>query len=165
MVRWPVFVIFSLWISIFGFIVSAAADDVILTIEGPVGRVVVTLTEKQIRLMPKKTLRTYDPWDKLERQYTGVLFVELLNELYRLDDIIGVDVIGRNHYSAEISLEDMRKYKHLLSYEMDGRDYSSHKDDDKGPLAVAVKMEGVDNGNSLRIKNQFVWWIEKVVLK
>lgn len=165
MVRWPVFVIFFLWISIFTYIVSAAADDVILVIEGPAGGEPVTFTEKQIRLMPKKTFLTYDPWDRRERKYTGVPLATLLKHIGKLDEISVLDVIGRNKYSVKITMNDVTKYDHLISYEMNGEDYSTLKDDNKGPLAIALKMEDVEPDDTIRLKNQFVWWVEKIVIR
>jgi hypothetical protein len=165
MVRWPAYVLIVLWLSIFSFIVIAAADDVILTVEGPGNNDPVTLSEKQIRQLPRTSYLTYDPWDKQEREYTGIPLLALLNHINRLDGVTIVDLIARNNYKVKIRIEDLQLYGHILSYEMDGEDYSVLKDDNKGPLAVAVKMEGVDEGDMLRIKNQFVWWLERVVLK
>jgi hypothetical protein len=165
MVRWPLYVLVVLWLSVFSFIVIAAADDVVLIVEGPGGNDPVSLSEKQIRLFPKESFSTYDPWDKQEREYKGTQLLVMLNQINRLDGVTIVDLIARNNYSVKVSIEDLQQYGHILSYEMDGEDYSALKDDDKGPLAVAVIMEEVSDGDKLRIKNQFVWWLERIVLK
>ncbi len=165
MVRWPIYVLVVLWLSIFSFIVIAAADDVVLTIEGPGGNEPLPLTEKQIRLLPKESFVTYDPWDKQDREYTGTPLLVLLDHIDRLAGVTIVELVARNNYSVKVRIEDLQQYGHILSYEMDGKDYSLLKDDDKGPLAVAMRMEAVPEGDTFLIKNHFVWWLNRIVLK
>ncbi len=143
----------------------ALGEDPVLRIEGPAGAPPLTFTEAEIRAMDALTVSTFDPWDKRERTYTGCPLIALLKAVGRLKGVQTIEVIARNGYHAPIPIEMARKYGHILSYAMDGRDYADLGEADKGPLAIAVKMERVDPADAALVKTQLVWWIERLKLK
>ena len=143
----------------------ALGEDVVLRVEGPAGAPPLTFTEAEIRALDAVTVSTFDPWDKGERTYTGCPLLALLEAAGRLKGVRTVEVIARNGYHAPIPIEMVRKYGHILSYAMNGRDYAELGEADKGPLAIAVKMEKVDPADAALVKTQLVWWIEQLRLE
>jgi hypothetical protein len=143
---------------------TAAAEEIVLRVEGPGDAPPIALTEAKIRTLPAETFSTLDPWDKKKRTYTGVSILDLLKKIDRLDAAQLVEVEAKNDYKAKFTVADLRKYKPILSYEMDGKDYSTFGEDDKGPLAVAIKMENVSPADQVVAKNGLVWWVETIVL-
>ncbi len=158
--HWTIICLFLLSVS-----ANAAAGDIVLRVEGPGNAPPLTFTEAEIRALPAETFSTFDPWDKSERTYTGVPILSLLETTGRLDGARIVEVAARNDYRAKFSLADLRKYRPILSYAMDGKDYAAQGEDDKGPLAVAIKMEDVPPPDRIIAKNGLVWWVEKIVLE
>lgn len=146
-------------------LMGAAAEKVVLTIRGPGDAPAVTFTEADIRALPPVTFTTRDPWDKRDRTYTGCGLGELLNRAGRSRGLKLIEIIARNDYRAEIKAAELKAYLYMLSYEMDGHDYSLLGDEDKGPLAVAVRMEDVEQGDRLRVKDQLVWWVTTIIVK
>lgn len=158
-------VVIAVWLSVFSFVAIEAAGEIVLTVEGPGDAEPITFTEFRIRVLPQTSFSTYDPWDRKRRQYTGVKLLKLLEDIGRLKKVAVVEIISRNNYRANMELTDVRGYEHLLSYEMDGNDYADLQDGNKGPLAIAVKMDDIGEGERLRIQDQFVWWIERIILR
>lgn len=163
--RWPAGVVMVVWLSVFSFIAIEAESDIILTIEGPGDAYPILYTDLRIRTLPQTSFSTFDPWDRQHRRYTGVELLTLLEEIGRLRATGRIEVVSRNNYRANIAPADLGRYQHLLSYDMDGRSYAELEDGNKGPLAIAVKMDDFDESEKLIIKEQFVWWIERIVLK
>ena len=142
---------------------AGAMDDVVLTVSGE-GMEGLTLTEDDVRALPPVSFTTFDPWDNMDRSYTGVRMLDLLAALELGREVELVEVIARNDYRAKITLKEMADYGHILSYSMDGKDYELLLEEDKGPLAVAVDMSLVAEEDQLRVKGQLVWWVEQIVL-
>lgn len=165
MKRWPVYVVLGVWFSVFCFIAVEASGEIVLTVEKPGFSTPILYTDFRIRVLPQTSFSTFDPWDNKYRHYTGVELLSLLDDIGHLDRIRAVEVISRNHYRAEISMADLQGYRHMLSYQMDGSDYVEIEDSDKGPLAIAVNMGGIGGQERVRVERQFVWWIEKIILK
>lgn len=157
-------VFFILWML---FITGSPAlgEEVALRVEGPAGAPPLTFTDAEIRAMDAVTFSTVDPWDKRERTYTGCPLLDFLKAAGRLKGVRTIEVVARNGYHAPIPIEMARKYGHILSYAMDGRDYADLGEEDKGPLAIAVEMERVDPADAALVKTQLVWWIERLRLK
>jgi len=143
----------------------ADAQEVVLKVKGPGATPQRTFTEQDIRALPAVTISTLDPWEKKQRSYTGCTIMSLLEMLGVEDQINIVHVIARDEYNAKISLKELSRYQYLLTYEMDGKDYSEWGNSDKGPLAIAVKLEDVRKEDKVRVKNQLVLWIKEIVLK
>lgn len=141
------------------------ANDVVITVYGSNEQPPVSLTEEEIRTLPSVSITTFDPWDNKERKYKGCTISDLLKKLGYWDDMQLIEIIAKNDYKATITRTEMTTYQYLLSYEMDGVDYSTLGEDNKGPLVVAVEMEKISNPDKTKVKNQLVWWIEKLVVK
>ncbi len=163
--RWPVYVVLGVWFAVFCFIAVEASGKIVLTVEKPGFSTPILYTDFRIRVLPQVSFSTFDPWDRQYRHYTGVELLSLLEDIGHLDRIAGIEVISRNNYRAEMSIADLQRYRHLLSYQMDGSDYAQIEDGNKGPLAIAVDMGGLGGGERTRVERQFVWWIEKIILK
>lgn len=163
--RFSVSIVILVWLSVFSFIAFEASGEIVLTVDGPGDADPIKYTDLRIRALPQSSFSTFDPWDRRRRLYTGVNLLTLLEDIGRLKNIGMVEVISRNNYRAYVDPADLQNYGHMLSYAMDGSPYSNLGKSDKGPLAVAVKMDYVREEDKSRITEQFVWWIERIVLK
>jgi len=141
------------------------ADEVVLTLETLDGSKSIQLSESQIREQPSNSFSTFDPWDNKQRKYKGCDLSTILAQIVPLDKINAIEVVAKNDYKAIITKTEIGKYTYLLSYEMNDKDYSELGEENKGPLAIAVEMEKVDDYDKVKIKNQLVWWINKIIIK
>lgn len=139
----------------------ARAGDAALEIHPPGGAPIIEITEAQVRALPSKTITTLDPWDNKERSYTGCSLIAFLEKM-GAPDFKMIHIIAVNDYHAKITRDFLKKYDYLLTHAMDGKDYSELGEDDKGPLAIAVKYENVDRADRIKVKNQLVWWIDRI---
>jgi hypothetical protein len=141
------------------------ADEYVLTVQEYGKKEVKQFTEKDIRTFKTTIFATNDPWDNKKRTYKGCLVSELLKQAGLNQSFTTLEVIAKNKYKATITQKELDRYNHTLSYEMDGKDYSVLGDENKGPLAIAVEMEQVKKADKLKVKNQLVWWVEKIIIK
>jgi hypothetical protein len=155
----------AVWLSAFSFIAIEAESNIILTIEGQGDAYPILYTDLRIRSLPQASLSTFDPWDRQYRQYTGVKLLTLLEDIGGLRKTSRVEVISRNNYRASLEIDELNRYQYLLSYEMDGRPYAELEEGNKGPLAMTVTADDVSETERVRIKEQYVWWIERIVLR
>ncbi len=161
MKRFSLFLIFTI---VFCALEAVQADEVVLTVKGADDKLHRSFTEEDIRALPSETFTTFDPWEKKQRTYTGCSINNLLESLDLATPIKLVHVIARDAYNAKISELELKDYTYILSYEMDGKDYSQWGNSDKGPLAVMIKMEDVRNEDKVRVKNQMVLWVKEIIL-
>ncbi len=157
--------VISACICLLGLLAVSHAEEVVLMVRGPGEVAPRTFTEAEIRALPAVTITTLDPWENKERTYTGCTLQRFIEMLGATEETKIVHLIAKDAYSAKITRAELIRYQHLLSYEMDGKDYSLWGDSDKGPLAIAVKMENVTKADKIRVKNQMVLWIQEMVLK
>ncbi len=141
------------------------AGETILTIQGLNVSNEIQMNENEIRSLPAMNFSTFDPWDNKKRRYRGCLLKDLLKKYELYERATLFEIIAKNDYKAIITKKELDKYDYTLSYEMDGKDYSEFGEENKGPLAIAVEMEKVEDAYKSKIKNQFVWWIEKIIIK
>ena len=144
--------------------VVQAGSEVVLTIKGAENQLQKSFTEGDIRALPAKTFTTFDPWEKKQRTYTGCTINNLLDSLGLTQPVKRIHVIARDKYNAKISETELKEYTYILSYEMDGKDYSQWGNSDKGPLAIMIKMEDVSDEDKVRVKNQMVLWVKEIIL-
>lgn len=141
------------------------ADPVVLTIQPPGGVPAVTLTRADILALPQETFSTHDPWDKKVRQYKGPSLMTVLSHIGHAAGVSIVEVVAKNDYRAKFTLDEMERHQPILSHAMDGKDYSELGEENKGPLAIAIRMENVGTADKMRAKDQLVWWVERLVVK
>lgn len=139
-------------------------SDVILEVKTIDNKSVFQFTDAEIRRLPQVTFSTFDPWDNKQRRYTGTPVIHLLKHIQMDRTISLIQIIAHNDYKAKMTMNEIKKYNPILSYEMDGKRYASHGKENKGDLAVAIKMEAVDEPDLIRAKNQLVWWIKTIIL-
>ena len=126
---------------------GAAAEDVhektVLTIIGANGGdAAVTMTLMDIKALPAVTFTTFDPWTKQERTYTGPRIIDILTAAKIDPETKHVEITAKDDYKAFVSLSDLKKIGHVMSYAMNGVDYTQRKEKlNKGPLAIAIDFE------------------------
>lgn len=147
------------------FATIAAAEPVILTVQNADNKTLASFTEADIRALPAVTIETFDPWDNIKRTYTGCALLSLIEEIDSKRTFDLVEIVAKNDYKASLTKDELKRHNYILSYDMDGTDYSNYTDEDKGPLAIAVDYDQVPEAEKLKIKNQLVWWISKIIIK
>jgi len=163
--RWPLGIVFAVMLAAFTLVVVDAESDIILTVVGPKNGPPISYTGLRIRALPQNSFSTFDLWDMKHRSYTGVKILTLLEDIGYDSGAQQVEVMSRNNHSVSIALSDIRRYEHILSYRMDGSDYAELQDENKGPVAIAVKTDNLGERERQRISDQVVWWIEKIIVR
>jgi len=141
-------------------------EQIILKVEGKIQRANPALFDLEtIKKFPSVSFKTFDPWDKKKRIYEGIKIVDLLNYLKIEGSATRIEVIAKNDYKAVISIKDLGKFNHILSYKMDGQFYNNLSDkENKGPLAVAIDFDSQAINVDI-YKQQMVWWISRIIIK
>ena len=119
------------------------AGPVVLTIQPPGSAPAITLTRADILALPQETFSTHDPWDKKVRQYKGPSLMTVLSHIGHAAGVSIVEVVAKNDYKAKFTLDEIERHQPILSHAMDGKDYSELGEENKGPLAIAIRMEKV----------------------
>lgn len=163
--RWPLFIVFAVLMAAFTLVVVEAESDIILTVVGPRNTPSISYTGLRIKALPQNSFSTFDQWDRKHRRYTGVGVLTLLEDIGYASDSSQVEVISRNNHRVSIDLSDIRRYGHIFSYRMDDSDYADIPEDNKGPVAIAVKTDNLGERERQRISDQVVWWIEKIIVR
>jgi len=158
-------IVFAVLLAAFTLVVFDAESDIILTVVGPKNGPPVSYTGLRIKALPRTSFSTFDLWDMKHRSYTGVKILTLLEDIGYVRGAQQVEVMSRNNHSVSIDFGDIRRYEHILSYSMDGRDYADLQDKDKGPVAIAVKTDNIGERERQRVSDQVVWWIEKIIVR
>ncbi len=141
------------------------AEEMALKIHGLNNSNPIQMNEDEIRSLPAISFSTFDPWDNKKRNYKGCLLESILKTDSSFENAKLFEIVAKNDYKAIITKKELKRYKYIVSYEMDGKDYSELGDENKGPLALAVEMEKVEDADKSKIKNQLVWWVEKIIFK
>lgn len=143
-----------------GEVATSATIEVSGAIADPSPR---ALSLDEIRALPRVSFSTLDPWDRQVRTYVGASLLTVLELAGISPEATQVEVFAQNGYRFTIPLQDIRRYKHVLSYEMDGLPYDRHEPSaNKGPFAIAIDFEGTGADPEL-YKHHLAWWMVSIV--
>ncbi|EWY35806.1 hypothetical protein N825_34280 [Skermanella stibiiresistens SB22] len=103
---------------------------------------------------------TATPWDKRPVRFEGV-------PLGRLLDLLGTSgtkltAIALNDYSAELPIEDTRKYEVILALKRDG-EYMPVRG--KGPLFIVYNFDADPELNSQKFYSRSVWQVVRLEVR
>jgi hypothetical protein len=138
--------------------------DVVLTIEGAIKEcnagLAVQLDRTMLDAMPRKTIKTSNPWDQKVTAYEGVLLRDLMNYVKAGGQTATFSAL--NDYRSDIALADMERYDVILAFRRNGEDIPVR---DKGPLFVVFPFSDVPElANEARYA-QSVWQVNRVTVK
>lgn len=140
------------------------AGEVILKVEGQIQAcntgLEVRLDLAMIEALPKKEIKTQNPWEQGVVSYEGVLLRDLLDYVKANGTTISITAL--NDYRADISVEDARNIDVILAYKRNGT-YMPVRE--KGPLFVVFPFT---DDPSLAIESRFaqsVWQVARITVK
>lgn len=143
---------------------APAKGDVVLSVDGMINEcndgLEVHLDRAMIDALPKKEIKTENPWDHGPSTYEGVLLRDLMK--YVKADGKTATFIALNDYRADLPIADMDKYDVILAYKRDGVDLPVR---DKGPFFVVFPFTDVPELATEARYAQSVWQVNKITIK
>ena len=138
--------------------------EVILTIDGMINEcndgLEVRIDRAMIDALPKKEIKTENPWEHGPSVYEGVLLRDLM-KMVKADGKTAT-FIALNDYRADMPVADMDKYDVILAYRRDGTDLSVR---DKGPFFVIFPFTDVPELATEARYAQSVWQVNHISIK
>lgn len=138
--------------------------EVILSIDGMINEcnegLEVRLDRAMLDAMPKKQIKTENPWDHGPSVYEGVLLRDLMK--FVKADGKTATFIALNDYKADMPVADMDKYDVILAYRRDGVDLPVR---DKGPFFVIFPFTDVPELATEARFAQSVWQVNRISIK
>lgn len=138
--------------------------DVVLSIDGMINEcnqgLEVQFDRALLGTLPRKQVKTENPWDHGTVVYEGVLLRDLMK--FAKADGTMATVTALNDYRADISLADMDKYDVILA---DTRDGVALPVRDKGPFFVVFPFTDVPELASEARYAQSVWQVNRITVK
>ena len=137
---------------------------VVLTVDGMINDCTdglqVRLDKDMVNALPRKQIRTENPWDHGPLTYEGVLLRDLMK--FVKADGKSITVMALNDYRAEIPIEDIEKYDVILADKRDGVDLPVR---DKGPFFVVFPFTDVPELSTEARFAQSVWQVNRISVK
>lgn len=140
------------------------AGAIILKVEGQIQAcntgLEVRLDLDMIEALPKKVIKTQNPWEQGVVTYEGVLLRDLLDYVKANGTVISLTAL--NDYRADISVEDARAIDVILAYKRNGELMPVRE---KGPLFVVFPFT---DDPSLAIESRYaqsVWQVSRITVK
>jgi len=103
---------------------------------------------------------TTTPWYKEPVKFEGVLLAKLMDAVGASGDRI--IAIALNDYSAEVPMEDVRKFGVLLALKRDG-EYMTVRD--KGPLFIIYPFDSNPDLKAQKYYSRSVWQVARIEVK
>jgi hypothetical protein len=142
----------------------APTDKPILTISGK-----ITVTNKEgtaefdramLEALGETSFSTTTPWYKEPVKFEGVPLAKLMDAVGATGDRIVS--IALNDYSAEMPVEDARKFGVILALKRDG-EYMSVRD--KGPLFIIYPFDSNPDLKAQKYYSRSVWQVARIEIK
>ena len=137
---------------------------VILTVDGMINDCTqgleVQFDRAMIEALPKKEIKTENPWEHGAVTYQGVLLRDLLQ--FVKSDGKTMTISALNDYRADLSAADTQTYDVILAYKREGEDIPVR---DKGPLFVVFPFSDVPDLASEARYAQSVWQVNRITVK
>jgi hypothetical protein len=138
--------------------------DVVLSIGGMINDcnegLEVHFDRAMIDALPKKDIKTENPWDHGSSVYEGVLLRDLMK--YAKASGKTATFTALNDYRADLPLADMDRYDVILAFKRDGADLPVR---DKGPFFVVFPFTDVPELASESRFAQSVWQVNRITVK
>lgn len=151
-------------------VATAACDlpsptgEVILKIEGQIQACNSGLEARfdlaMIEALPKREIKTQNPWEQGVVTYQGVLLRDLLDYVKANGNVMSF--VALNDFRADISVEDARTIDIVLAYKRNG-EYMPVRE--KGPLFVVFPFT---DDPALAVESRFaqsVWQVARITVK
>jgi hypothetical protein len=139
-------------------------DKPILTVSGKISQTNKDASAQFDRAMLEAlgvtSFSTTTPWYKEPVTFEGVLLAKLMDAVGASGDRI--IAIALNDYSAEVPMEDVRKFGVLLALKRDG-EYMTVRD--KGPLFIIYPFDSNPDLKAQKYYSRSVWQVARIEVK
>jgi len=139
-------------------------DKAILTVTG---KIVVTNSDKSavfdramLESIGMVSFTTTTPWYKEPVKFEGVPLAKLMEAVGATGDRLLA--VALNDYSAELPMEDIKKYNVILALKRDG-DYMPVRD--KGPLFIVYHYDSNPDLKNQKFYSRSVWQVARIEVK
>jgi hypothetical protein len=143
---------------------AAPADKPILTVSGKIAVTNKDQTAQFDRPMMEAlgfaTIETATPWYKGRTRFEGVPLAKVLEATGATGQTVSVAAL--NDYSADLSVEEIRKYNVILAMKRDG-EYMTVRD--KGPLFVIFPFDSDPALMNQKFYGRSVWQVTRIEVK
>jgi len=140
------------------------SDEPMLTVSGKIqvtnGNGAAQFDRKMLESIGMVSFSTQTPWYKEPVKFEGVPLAKLM-------EMVGADgekvaAIALNDYSAEIPMEDIKKYGVILALKRDG-EYMSVRE--KGPLFIVYPFDSNPELKAQKYYSRSVWQVAKLEVR
>jgi len=142
----------------------APTEKPILTISGKIGITnkdgTAQFDRKMLEALGETSFTTSTPWYKEPVKFEGVPLAKVLDAVEAKGDTIVS--IALNDYSAEIPVEDARKFGVILALKRDG-EYMTVRD--KGPIFIVYPFDSNPDLKSQKYYSRSVWQVARIQVK
>jgi hypothetical protein len=103
---------------------------------------------------------TVTPWDKQPVRFEGVPLARLLDHLEASGT--SLTAVALNDYSAELPIDDLRKYEVILALKQNG-EYMPVRD--KGPLFIVYNFDASPELKNQKFYSRSVWQVARLEVR
>ena len=144
---------------------SSPVDKPILTVSGKIAvtnkdGAVAQFDRAMLEALGTVSFETGTPWYKQPVKFEGVPLAKLMDALGATGERIVA--IALNDYSAEVPMEDIKKYNVILALKRDG-EYMPVRD--KGPLFIVYPFDSNPDLKNPKYYSRSVWQIARLEVK
>ena len=140
------------------------AGSAILTVNGNIAMrntaEAAVFDASMIRSLPAQTLHTHTPWYKEAVTFKGTPLQDLLDAVGARGQ--SLRIIALNDYAVEIPIEDARRFRPLLAYEINGKRLSVR---DKGPLFLIYPFDERPELRNELYYGRSIWQISTITVR
>jgi hypothetical protein len=141
-----------------GYAPAAAGERPLLIVSGKIaGNEEVRFGRAELEALGTASFTTTTPWYKEKVTFEGVPLARLMEALGATGDRIVA--VALNEYSAEVPMEDLRRYGVLLALKRDG-EYMPVSD--KGPLFIVYPFDSAPELKSQKFYARSVWQVARL---
>lgn len=140
-----------------------AVDKAILTVVGKIGNTTeegVKFDRGALEALGMVSFETSTPWYQGAVRFEGVPLAKLMDKVGATGD--RMVAVALNAYSAEVPMEDARKYNVILALKRDG-EYMPVRD--KGPLFIVYPYDSSAELKSQKFYSRSVWQVNRIEVK
>jgi hypothetical protein len=141
--------------------VTAAADPVILIVDGKTGDgKPISFTLSQIEAMGVAKIVTHTPWHDGQVTFEGVPMAEFLAKVGAKGDM--VNALALDKFSAEMPIADLVKYHAVMAYKTNGKIMTIA---DKGPLFIVYPYDSDPDLATETFYSRSPWQIARLTIE
>jgi hypothetical protein len=140
------------------------SDEPILTVAGSIGVTnkdgTAQFDRQMLEALGAVSFETTTPWYSGPVTFEGVPLAKVMDAVQARGDTLLA--IALNNYSAELPMEDARKYNVILAYKRNG-EYMTVRE--KGPLFIVYPYDSVAELKNQKFYSRSVWQLSRLEVR